>query len=231
MNSRDPRERLAGELHWLDLVLLADVVRLRRSRPRPADQFQGLYIADVDVDHLLATALGPSDARVATESDRDSELLLRRLIQNAEEVRAALDAAAQHAGAVDAPLDQMVKCFSLSHMERGILLVGCAPDLEPRFETLFAYVQDDVTRRRPTSGLALRLLCDDPMERWLLRAMLQADAPLVRHGLVRLTEEQPFLSRVLRAGQGGELRSRLPRAGSPYLLRSEVLSRRICLRR
>ena len=52
---------------------------------------------------------------------------------------------------------------------------------------------------RPTSGLALRLLCDDPMERWLLRAMLQADAPLVRHGLVRLTEEQPFLSRVLRA--------------------------------
>jgi winged helix domain-containing protein/ATPase family protein associated with various cellular activities (AAA) len=203
MNKLDPLELLIGELHWLDLVLLAEVIRLRRSRPRPADQFQGLYIADIDVDHLLAESLGgdaASTSPAGAAQDVDSELLLQRLVDNAREARADLDARSA-AGNPDggSPLDRIAGDFDLSTMDRNILLVACAPDLEPRFETLYAYVQDDVTRRRPTIGLALKLLCSDSAERWSLRSRFEAAAPLVRHGLVQVTDEQPFLSRILRA--------------------------------
>ncbi len=203
MNVPDPRDLLARELRWLDLVLLAEVIRLRRSRPRPADQFQGMYIADVDVDHLLAESLGGGDGSSGADeagTDQDSQLLLRRLLRSAEEVRTDIDSRSITAvGERAPPLDRLVADFGLSAFERGILLVACAPDLEPRFETLFAYVQDDVTRRRPTLGLALRLLCSDGAERWRLRSRLEGGSPLLRQDLVRVTDEQPFLSRVLRA--------------------------------
>jgi hypothetical protein len=49
------------------------------------------------------------------------------------------------------------RAFELSPLDVELLLVALAPDLEPRFERLYGYLHDDVSRRRASIGLALEL--------------------------------------------------------------------------
>ena len=49
------------------------------------------------------------------------------------------------------------KPFVLEPVDTELLLVALMPDLDARFELLYAYLHDDVTRRRASIGLALEL--------------------------------------------------------------------------
>ncbi|MFE2275982.1 ATP-binding protein [Streptomyces sp. NPDC059454] len=93
-------------------------------------------------------------------------------------------------------LGTLARRFGLSSLDLDLLLIALAPDLDARFERLYGYLNDDLTRRRPTVGLALEL-CGlggaSPA-----RFRLAPGAPLITHGLVEVTEpERPPLSRVL----------------------------------
>ncbi|WP_246212738.1 AAA family ATPase [Streptomyces abyssomicinicus] len=86
--------------------------------------------------------------------------------------------------------------FGLSPLDLDLLLVAVAPDLDARFERLYGYLNDDLTRRRPTVGLALELCALPPAGTGRFR--LAAGAPLVEGGLLTVTEpERPPLSRAL----------------------------------
>ncbi len=85
----------------------------------------------------------------------------------------------------------------LTGVDVELLLVALAPDLDSRFEQFYGYLNDDVTRRRATAGLALRL-CGIPEASAAGRARLDADSPLITCGLLTVgDEERPFLSRTL----------------------------------
>jgi SpoVK/Ycf46/Vps4 family AAA+-type ATPase len=64
-----------------------------------------------------------------------------------------------------------------------------APELEPRYETLYAYLQDDVTRKRPSVDLALNLICRSEREKLLARRFLTPGARLIQFHMVELLEE------------------------------------------
>ncbi|NEC74545.1 ATP-binding protein, partial [Streptomyces rochei] len=66
------------------------------------------------------------------------------------------------------------------------------------FEPLYGYLNDDVSRRRATVGLALEL-CAVPPHTAAARARLHPSAPLLGLGLLEVEEpERPFLTRSLR---------------------------------
>jgi hypothetical protein len=93
-------------------------------------------------------------------------------------------------------LDGLVRRFGLSPLDLDLLLIALAPDLDPRFERLYGYLNDDLTRRRPTVGLALELCGLGGVSS--ARFRLAPGAPLIAGGLVDVTEaERPPLSRVL----------------------------------
>jgi hypothetical protein len=93
-------------------------------------------------------------------------------------------------------LDGLARRFVLSPLDLDLLLVAVAPDVDARFERLYGYLNDDLTRRRPTVGLALELcgLAGAASGRF----RLAPGAPLTAGGLVEVTEpERPPLSRAL----------------------------------
>jgi ATPase family associated with various cellular activities (AAA) len=95
-------------------------------------------------------------------------------------------------------LGRLAATAGLTAMDVELLLVALAPDVDSRFEQFYGYLNDDVTRRRATAGLALRL-CGLPEASAAGRARLDADAPLITAGLLVVEEpERPFLSRTLR---------------------------------
>lgn len=86
--------------------------------------------------------------------------------------------------------------FGLSPLDVDLLLIALAPDLDARFERLYGYLNDDLTRRRPTVGLALELCGLAPAS--AARFRLAPTAPLVAGGLLEIAEpERPPLSRIL----------------------------------
>ncbi|NJP68704.1 ATP-binding protein, partial [Streptomyces spiramenti] len=86
----------------------------------------------------------------------------------------------------------------LSALDTAILLLALAPEVDRDFEGLYGYLNDDVSRRRATVGLALDLCGAEPHDADA-RARLHPAGPLASLGLVEIEDpERPFLGRGLR---------------------------------
>ena len=66
------------------------------------------------------------------------------------------------------PLAILAERFELSAFELDVLFIAVVVDIEPRYEALFGYVQNDVARKRPTVDLVLTLLSGPVADRFEL---------------------------------------------------------------
>ncbi len=166
---RDHFDHLEDAFRVLDRRLHDLVGKIRAERGGPAAAAtgwgQGMFIGDEELDALLPP---PSDGRTLIELRDD---LSRR-------VAASLDAG------VELPLVELGRIFNLSAWEQEVLLLCLAPDANSRYERILAYVQDDLSRRRPTADLALDLLGPGLADRARGRVALSAEAPLRRAALI-----------------------------------------------
>lgn len=178
-SGREAWEDLVPALRRLDSRLKAAVATLKAecSSDLAADPFLGLYITDQQVEWYLSKAPGtPSFTAHEAVSDEPDHL---------------------------AALFWLRQCFSLSTFDLEVMVIALAPELDLRYERLYAYLQNDVSRRRPTVDLALTLLCASPEERTSRRGHFLSGGSLATHGLLSLiTEpglaEPPLLARVLK---------------------------------
>lgn len=147
-------------------------VETRRAiDPDPDDAFRGLYLTEENVARLLDEEGARSFPPLDDEPPED--LASSRLTTLATE-------------------------FGLTPLDIEILLIALVPDLDDRFEAFYGYLNDDVTRRRPSIGLALGLCGSTPADH-AARARLAARSPLRAGGLLLVEDlERPFLSRALR---------------------------------
>src|SRR2546421_11018993 len=170
-------------LELIEARVRAAVARRRATDPETDDRFRGLYIAQGHVDRLLAEKSVPAAPDAAAAKARD-------------EIEAAADAA-EGEGA-DLRLRRLARNFGLDEIDIELVLIAMAPDVDARFERLYGYLQDDVSRRRASVGLGLEL-CGRPASSAYARSRLAAGAPLVDEYLVQVEEnERPVLTRPLR---------------------------------
>src|SRR3984893_18402969 len=170
-------------LELVEARVRAAVARRRATDPETDDRFRGLYISQVHVDRLLAEKSGPVPPDPGAAKARD-------------EIEAAADAA-EREGA-DIRLRRLARNFHLDEIDIELLLIAMAPDVDARFERLYGYLQDDVSRRRASVGLGLEL-CGLPSSGAYARSRLAPGAPLVDEYLVLVEEsERPVLTRSLR---------------------------------
>ena len=172
---------LRGRLALVEAAVRAAVALRRQADPGADDSFRGLYLAAEHVDRLLdaaPTRLAAIPAAAAAEVEAAAN--------RAERAGAALR------------LRGLARGFGLDALDLDLLMVALAPDLDPRFERLYAYLNDDVTRRRAQIGLALELCGAAPTDA-AARRRLGPGGALVTGGLVEVEEpERPFLTRPLR---------------------------------
>ena len=137
---------------FIDRRVMAAVERVASSDPNPADPFRGLYLSDEAVDRLLGGAspyLDP-DGQEAGGGASQRQLQCEQSADEAEETGHRLR------------LRELAVTFGLLPLDIDLLLVALAADLDPRFEQFFGYLNDDVTRRRPSVAVALAL-CGEPL--------------------------------------------------------------------
>lgn len=186
------RQYLHALLGWLHRLLAWQVDVTRETFGVLADdEYRGMYVPDAEVQ-ILGTApmVLSEDLIQARQELQDEREKLERYFQK------------RSAHGSELSLPRIGRLFGLSRMECDIILLALAPELDLRYERLFGYIQDDVTKKRPTVDLALRLLCTDPAERLATRAVFAPDAPLLYYRLINVFEEvqrqPPLLARYLK---------------------------------
>jgi len=170
----DHMEFIRAELTRLDLLLHAQILRLRARYQLSLDEFRGLYVSDQQVDALVDSW---------RESDRLPKLHL--LYQQAAALRQ------QHWKVLskDSPWQRLISEFNLSCFEADVLLLALAPHVDLKYETVYAYLNNDVTRKWPTFELALDVFSPEFPEKSSSRPYLLADSTLLRNGMLRLLPE------------------------------------------
>ncbi|MFE7635043.1 ATP-binding protein [Kitasatospora sp. NPDC057518] len=164
-------DHLWERLHRVEQRVRAAVRERRADDPDPDDPYRGQYLGPDAVERILAAS--------------------------ATVHRAATDPGDGPAPPPGSRLGRLTAAFGLLPVDLDLLLVALAPDLDSRFEQLYGYLNDDLTRRRATIGLALDL-CGLPGA-GAGRFRFSARSPLVAGGLLEITEpDRPLLSRILR---------------------------------
>jgi AAA+ superfamily predicted ATPase len=224
--SRLAQEHLYTHLARLDLLIQREVWRWRHINSpavQGADEFRGLYVSDAEVDAVLNGIYPGSDQIARHASGEDVEAAFGEAIARAEAEIAACEAEVRAQGIV-LPLERLQAMFGLTPADVDALLIALAPETDLRYERLYAYLQDDVTRKRPSVSLILNLLHETHEARLEGRERFAPKAPLLRHGLIALLEDPaipqpPLLSRYVKADPRivAYLLSEHPEASLAYL--------------
>lgn len=161
---------LLDELKKLDLLIQIKIARMGQ-KSQSEDMFKGLYISEEDVSSLLE---GPSfapqedpDIQALADKMQDLEGLIEGKVSNSQEKDISLN------------LPHLKDLFSLTEFEFNAILICAIFELDTRYERLYAYLQDDLTRKYPSPGLILNLLCRSPEEMIAARQYFLADHPLI----------------------------------------------------
>jgi hypothetical protein len=166
----DGAAELGEQLLRLNRLLRGAVERFRRSQSAEhRSGLGGVAIFDDEVDRFLASPLehAPRDAEAANDRQHC-------------ELRAGASA---HSG-IELPIDMLRQRFQLSDAEVDALLHCLAAELHPGYGRVFAYLNNDLTRQRPSVALIIDVLCASWPERLALRRALGPGSALFRFGLV-----------------------------------------------
>jgi SpoVK/Ycf46/Vps4 family AAA+-type ATPase len=182
---------LLEELRRIDLIVRFNLKNWRLGQD--VDDFQGLYISENEVNAILQNP--PYEIKKNDLLDQDlekiralaSEINKRKIesINNGKELC----------------LHILTEIFHLKPFEVDAILICLASELDLRYEKLYSYMQNDVTRKRPTVDLVIKLLCNSFQERLRAREYFSSNAPMIKNRLVNLSgdgQELPLLSKSIK---------------------------------
>jgi SpoVK/Ycf46/Vps4 family AAA+-type ATPase len=165
---------LMADLQILDERIHLAIERLRATVGDAMDSAQrGLIIEEGDVDGWLSK-LGDKESTV------------------------------DQAGAAKLPANRggrlaaLGSFFGLGQLEQAMLLTTLAPEVDLSYANLYAYVQDDVTKKFPTLDLAVSLWCETLPDKLMARRLIASDGNL-RRQLLLSVDDSPVLTSPLLA--------------------------------
>ena len=194
------REHLSDELLKLDTLIHLQVLKLRDLRSNnKRDEFASLYITEEEVNKILRRQ--PKSKDELSPSTKESEI--NALQSHIDVLRARISKRVENSLklGIPLPLHHLSHLFHLTPFELATIIICLAPELNLKYEKLYAYLQDDVTKKYPSVNLDLDLLCAASEKRDNARIFFYQQSPLLIYHLIDFTDntqQKPLLSRCLK---------------------------------
>lgn len=120
------------------------------------------------------------------------------LVRAAQPTNSDSDAASSesHTSATSAHLNYgsrfelLQQTYGLSSFDLDVMLIALAPEIDLDYGRLYAYLQDNVSRRWPSVDLVLNLLCKSPDDKIACRTRFSPQAPLLNHQLLKISADR-----------------------------------------
>jgi ATP-dependent 26S proteasome regulatory subunit len=196
-------DHLSDELERLDLLIRLQLFRQRRRQPaNPLDQFRGLVVTETEVESLLAAGEPADSDEFGKESQGrvEEDSLLAALAEVENEIAERQKHSEQQETYLSLP--HLSRLFQLTPFQQNVLLLALAPQLDRKYDKLYAYLQDDVTRKAPTVDLAMTLFLSTDEQRLAARSAFDPASALLKFKLLQIPENEseitPLLSRQFR---------------------------------
>jgi len=129
------------------------------------DPYRGLYVSPDDVSRLLKREPGAPLLAGQEAGERQPEF---------------------------PRLHRLAERFELDAFDQDTVLLALAPEVDLRYERLYAYLHDDISRRRPTVDLATQLLCADREAKLAARSHFAPGSPLLRRRVLALVPDTAY---------------------------------------
>jgi SpoVK/Ycf46/Vps4 family AAA+-type ATPase len=184
-----PQAHLLDELCWINRLVAAHVLRLRQVHfYESVKDLHGFFISEKEIDALVDAGVFE---RNGTTEDCKHRNNTDELMSQAMALRASIGRCVKESvdKGMHLPLEQLQKLFRLSDLEINTLLICMAPLLDARYERLFAYLQNDFTKKTVSLDLIAGLLDLSYEERLDFLASFRPGAPLRDYHLLEKPEE------------------------------------------
>src|SRR4029453_6151849 len=132
------------------LIRLCRLGQERRQSNDPLAPFAGLVLSDEEILGLL----NDSGASFFVDSPTPAQQAACNELRAIDE-RIAQRRAASADGGIFLPRARLAQLLGLAAFEEQCLLICLAPEVDRKYEKLYAYLQDDVTRKKPCVALLL----------------------------------------------------------------------------
>ena len=181
------QQHIADELLLVDVLLHGEVVRHRAVGNVKDDGFQGLYIAEEEIDALLGYAAAGGVKSGNARPDGES---CERLKAAAADLKESIDRKVQRSleKGVSLTLFRLAALYDLAIVELQVLTICLAVHVDTKYQRLFAYLQDDVTRKNPTVALLLALPGNSLNDTFALRSVFSRRSVLLRENLLEYVQ-------------------------------------------
>lgn len=191
-------EHLFDELRRIHLILSLSFKNWMAEQGEIKNDFQGLYVSDNEVNAILRTPFYEIRGDILTNSEFEAIENLAREIHE-KEIESSNNGKELRLGILS-------RLFHLSPFEKDALLICLAPELDIRYEKIYSYLQNDVTKKRPTVELVFKLLGSSIKERFLAREYFSSNASLIKNRIVYLTgsgaeDHIPLISRSIKVDE------------------------------
>jgi AAA+ superfamily predicted ATPase len=185
-------EHLSDELRRLDLLISYRLPEQEAATASsvPLQEFRGLVLTEEEIRRLLKEPRDRSPSGEQREVDGSPRQYLEAELRNVSSELQTRSAASLQNG-IYLPLPYLAQLFRLTPFEEQCLLLCLAPELDRKYEKLYAYLQDDVTRKRPSVDLVLKLICPSMPEKLAARLAFDPRAPLIKFRLLQMTDSAP----------------------------------------
>lgn len=171
----------------IDLVVRAAVLRWQQAGRDPHDAFRGLVVSDEDAVALAGLPVGTGWGDLVRGDDDLTRRFAVAQAAAAQEEHDLLREAQRRGWTLR--LQHLIDTYELDQFAADAFLLCLAPAVDMRYEQLYSYLQNDINRKRPTVDLILQLLAAPGATRLRQRHAFAPDAPLMRHHLLRLSDE------------------------------------------
>lgn len=147
-------ELLRDYMAWLDLLLYDYYAHHQWLGPSAElRNLLGLVVTREEFEHNLTKASQRGlRAELSAEEREQLRLALSAISLRLERTQTPI------------PLRELFDRFALDEFERGCVVLAYAPELDRKYTKLFAYLQDDMTRKAPGVSLCCELLLPEGME-------------------------------------------------------------------
>src|SRR3972149_9900682 len=148
---RNNLENILEELNRIDTIIRLYFEKSKAEHIESPQEFQGLCISEDEIKAILQTSA--FEPKAYTRSAQEHEIIgkITREI-NRKKVESI------NSGK-ELRLHILSELFHMQQFEVDALLICLAPELDMRYEKLYSYLQNDVTRKRPSVDLVIKLLC------------------------------------------------------------------------
>ena len=184
----DSLTHLLAEMERIDLLIRYQIAH-RYKLQAEDEQFRGLYISEQEIDSLLRKPIGMPQwlvSKAGVHADPSAQMeQIENLIQERKQQSMR--------ERIELRLERLRELFELTPFDIDVLLVCMAVELDLRYEKLYGYLQDDVTKKKPSVELLLNLLAPSLGLNVKARQRFSAEAPLLRFHLVDLIEDSSHI--------------------------------------